>query len=195
LLYTLLDFLRVRAQYERVAWQLKPVLLAHEILVRRGRAEAAEMWRRAVTDRTAAVADSLEKRLAELPVKYGMRLPTISDRIKERFVRPLTIDRVRALIKPAMESMRRAALAGKTEADDPTYFSVLEQECNELTQEPSGVGLEVPAWLRAIEAEVESSWQAIAHPALAAESTPPVPQRPLTADDVTRQLSDWQVIE
>ena len=195
LLYTLLDFLRVRTQYERVAWQLKPVLLAHEILVRRGRLEAAEMWRRAVADRTSAVADSLEQRLAELPLKYGMRLPTITDRVGERFVRPLTIDRVRALVRPAMEAMRRAALAGRTTPDDESYFSVLEQECMELTQEPSGVGLEVPAWLRALESEVETTWQAITHPELVAESEPPLSQRPLSADDVTRQLVDWQVVE
>lgn len=195
LLYTLFDFLRVRAQYERVAWQLKPVLLAHEILVRRGRNEGAEMWRRAVADRTCGVADSLEKRLAELPAKYGMRLPTITDRVGERFVRPLTIDRIKGLVRLAMEAARGAALAGSTVADDETYFSVLEQECDELMQEPSGVGLEVPGWLRALEAEVEASWQAIAHPELAAEANPPLRQRPLTADDVTRQLSEWQVVE
>jgi hypothetical protein len=195
MLYTLLDFLRVRAQYERVAWQLKPVLLAHEILVRRSRSEAAEMWRRAVADRTSSVADSLEKRLAELPAKYGMRLPTIADRIGERFVRPLTIDRVRALVRPSLEAMRRAALAGKTTPDDESYFAVLEQECTELTQEPSGVGLEVPPWLQALETEVETAWQAITHPELVAEMEPPLTQHPLSADDVTRQLTDWQVVE
>ena len=34
---------------------------------------------------------------------YGMRLPTIADRIAERFIRPLAIDRMRALVRPAME--------------------------------------------------------------------------------------------
>jgi hypothetical protein len=195
LLFTLLDFLRVRAQYERVAWQLKPVLLAHEILVRRGRTEAAEMWRRAIADRTAAVADSLEEKLAELPRKYGMRLPTISDRVAERFVRPLTIDRIRALVRPAIEEVRRTDPQAPGAASALTCFSLLEQECTELMQEPSGVGLEVPAWLRALEIEAETASQAISHPELAAEFEPPVRQRPLTADDVSSQLSDWQVVE
>jgi hypothetical protein len=141
------------------------------------------------------VADSLEKRLEELPAKYGMRLPTISDRIGERFVRPLTIDRVRALVRPAMESMRRAALAGRAAPENEDYFTILEVECAELTAEPSGAGLEVPAWLRAVETEVESAWQAISHPELVAEAEPPLTQRPMTADDVTRQLEDWQVVE
>ena len=37
MLYTLLDFLRLRASYDRVAWNLRPVVLAHEVLVRCGR--------------------------------------------------------------------------------------------------------------------------------------------------------------
>ena len=100
LLYTLLDFLRLRVQYDRIAWHLRPVVLAHEILVRRGRMLAAEMWRHAMAERTAEVADALTRRLGELRRKYGMRLPTVDDRLAERFVRPLAIDRVRALVAP-----------------------------------------------------------------------------------------------
>ena len=37
MLYTLLDFLRLRANYDRVAWNLRPVLLIHEVLVRDGK--------------------------------------------------------------------------------------------------------------------------------------------------------------
>ncbi len=46
MLYTLLDFLRLRVHYDRIAWHLKPVVAAHLVLVRRGRLGAAEMWRR-----------------------------------------------------------------------------------------------------------------------------------------------------
>ena len=62
LLYTLLDFLRLRVHYDRVAWHLKPVLIAHAVLVRRGRSGAAEMWRRALAERTGDLADTLQKR-------------------------------------------------------------------------------------------------------------------------------------
>ena len=44
---TLLDFLRLRTKYDRVCWNLKPVVLAHEILVRRGMEGPARVWRRA----------------------------------------------------------------------------------------------------------------------------------------------------
>ena len=109
MLYTLLDFLRLQASYDRVAWNLQPVVLAHEVLVRSGRDEAAEIWRSAVAERTADIADEHLKRFARLNRKYGMRLPSIADRLGERFVRPLVIDRLRALVRPAIERGRRAA--------------------------------------------------------------------------------------
>ena len=45
MLYTLLDFLRLQAEYDRLAWNLRPVVLAHEVLVRGGREGAAETSR------------------------------------------------------------------------------------------------------------------------------------------------------
>ena len=35
-----------------------------------------------------------------------MRMPTVADRLAERFVRPLTIDRIRALVAPAIDEAR-----------------------------------------------------------------------------------------
>ena len=97
LLYTLLDFLRLRTEYDRICWHLKPVVLAHEILVRRNQDGAARLWRRALTDRIDQEADQYLQRLAELQKKYAIRMPTIADRLAERFVRPMAIDRIRAL--------------------------------------------------------------------------------------------------
>ncbi len=107
MLYTLLDFLRVKVGYERVHWNLRPAIMAHEVLVRRGCHGAAEIWRCAMAQRTADAADQQLARLAELQTKYGMRLPTIADRLSERFVRPLVIDRVRALVAPSADEARR----------------------------------------------------------------------------------------
>ena len=94
MLYTLLDYLRLRASYDRVAWNLQPVVLAHEVLVRSGHDEAAEVWRAAVSERTASIAEDHLKRFQRLNRKYGMRLPSIADRLGERFVRPLVVDRL-----------------------------------------------------------------------------------------------------
>ena len=202
LLYTLLDFLRLRVQYDRVAWHLKPVLAAHSILVRRGRSAAAENWRRAIAQRTAELADTLQRRCAELREQYAMRLPTISDRIGERFVQPLAIDRVRSLVKPAMDEARIASRSdrpprstGDAPANpdaDSTAFDLLEQEVGELALEPTGVGLDVPAWLIALEQEVDQQYRLGSHAGGAPETPIVQSQVPLSIEQVQRQLAGWE---
>ncbi|NOY29379.1 MAG: hypothetical protein GXP28_04140 [Planctomycetes bacterium] len=147
-LYTLVDFLRVQTAYERVAWNLKPVVWAHEILVRRNRATAAEMWCQTFTERTAEEADSHLARLATLSQEYGMRLATVADRVGERFVRPLMIDRIKALVEPALTA---------TDAEGQEVFAALEREIASLAKEPSGAGLDIPDWLAALEEEVTTA--------------------------------------
>ena len=149
LIYSLLDFLRLKANYQRVSWNLKPIYIAHEILVRSNAQAAAELWRRAIAERTSEVADWHEKRLAHLTRTYGMQLPTVLDRIAERFVRPLALDRIRALVRPAVEEARRGAAAAS--------FAILEQEINHFTRNPTGAGFDVPPWLSALENEVSRS--------------------------------------
>jgi hypothetical protein len=190
LVYTLLDFLRLRVQYDRVAWHLKPVLIAHSILVRRGRSGAAETWRRALAERTSELADSLQSRGAELRKRYAMRLPTVTDRLAERFTRPLAIDRVRALIKPAMDEVRRQ----QSPPDPPGgAFELLEQETEELTQEPTGVGLDVPAWLLSLEQEVDTQRRAAQYLDRPDDVRPPLEQVSLTLEEAQRQLSGWEL--
>ena len=111
MLYTLLDYLRLRTSYDLVAWKLQPVVLAHDVLVRCGCEAAAESWRHAVTDRTADIADEHLKRFARLNRKYGMRLPSIAERLEERFLRPLEVDQLCALVQPAIEELRSAVSA------------------------------------------------------------------------------------
>jgi hypothetical protein len=190
LLYTLLDFLRLRVHYDRVAWHLKPVLIAHSVLVRRGRSAAAETWRRALAERTGELADTLKSRCAELRKKYAMRLPTVTDRVAERFIRPLAIDRMRALVKPAMDEVRQRPVQG----DSPqSAFDLLEQETQELTQEPTGVGLDVPAWLLSLEQEVDVQLRDARFSERPDTSRLPLPQAGLTAVEVTQQLTLWEL--
>jgi hypothetical protein len=180
MLYTLLDFLRLKAAYDRVAWNLRPALMAHEILVRHGRNPAAELWRRALVERTAQVADRHLARLNELSQKYGMRLATVADRLSERFVQPLAIDRLRSLVKPAMRELQTAAPS--------TSFDLLEQEIEEFSQTPMGVGIDVPGWLSSLEQEVSQVRQS-----RLLEETPyhPVPQAPLSLEEIQQQVRQW----
>jgi hypothetical protein len=180
MLYTFLDFLRLKAAYERAHWNLRPVIMAHEMLVRRGRSEAAELWRRALVERTSEIADRLMRRLERLQKQYGMRLPTVADRIAERFVRPLDADRVLALVRPAMEEART-----NDEANRPAFVQ-LAQEIDELTAEPTGAGLDVPDWLAALEDEVDMV-QNLRRRSAADPDAAPVPRMKLSYEAVMEQ--------
>ena len=183
-IYTLLDLLRLKSGYERINWNLKPLVMAHEVLVRQGRDEAAELWRRAIVERTAEAADQHQKRLQQLQQKHSLRLVTLGDRIGERFIRPLLIDRLRALVRPAVEEAR----LGLT----PVAFPVLEQEAGELAAEPGGAGLDVPDWIIALEEESAAALLELESGGNADELS--LPWVRLNWDEIQNQLSNWETL-
>ncbi len=147
MLYTLLDFLRLRASYDRVAWNLQPVVLAHEVLVR----ERARGGGRGLARRRGR-ADRRHRRGAS----QALRPP-------EPQVRHAAAQHRR----PAGRALRPAAgggsVAGPGAAGDrrgpcarrPAAFARLEQGIAEFTREVSGAGFDVPAWIEALEQEVD----------------------------------------
>lgn len=183
-LHILLDFLRLKAHYERDAWQFRPLVLAHEVLARKGRAEAAIMWQEAFTHIAQEMADKVVKELDRLEQTHGVCLPTISDRIHERFVKPLALDRLCALVEPAMAE---AAGAGPYRA-----LAQMEQELEAYTANPTGVGLDVPDWLRRLEAEVRRVRATRTEIAVLAENLFQVSRRQMTYEEVWAQLQEWE---
>ena len=181
LIYMFMDFLRLRTKYERIAWNLKPVMWAHEVLVRCGLENAAMMWRRNLSERIGAEADLYVKKLRELQTSYAMRMPTVADRILERFVQPMTIARMRALVGPAMRD---------AEANRPSRkFDLLEQESELLTRHPTGVGLDAPAWLDGLEEEVEKLAKRRASSEIDPQALMTIPIVALTLGDLDEQLA------
>jgi len=179
LLYMLFDFLRLQVSYDRMAWVLRPVVHAHEILLRRGRGHAAELWRRALMERTTDEADDFTRKLAQLQKKYAMRMPTVADRIGERFVRPMAVDRICALVEPAL---REAAEEGES-----TAFSLLQQEAEALADDPTGVGFDLPEWLQTLDEEVDR----VRHRDDVDVMEAIVPQERLSLAEVEDQLNHW----
>jgi hypothetical protein len=181
-LFMLLDFLRVKVGYERHAWTLKPQVLAHEVLVRQGRPGAAELWRRTVADRTSATADSFLRQLTERELEHGMQLPTVGDTIRERFMRPFHLDRIRALVRPAVEEAR----AGRPLRTLP----ILEQELEDYTRTPTGSGLDMPTWLLTLGHEVREARREV-NPALhALEWSPELPRTLLDSEELVERLAE-----
>jgi hypothetical protein len=182
-LHVLLDFLRLKGGYERHAWEFRPLVLAHEVLARRGRRGAAVLWERSLTQLTGGLARQYLERLSALERSRGVRLNTVGDRLAERFVKPLSLDRLKALIEPAVR---------ESQAGGPTpSFSRLQEELRAYTASPTGVGLDVPAWLRSLEAEVHRVQAARSTLAVLAEGFYRVPRRPLSLDELKRQLDAW----
>lgn len=183
MLYSLLDFLRLRTKYDRVAWNLRPVVWAHDVLIRHELATAAKNWREALTERVNEEAELHLSRLRELQKKYAMRMPTIADRLAERFVKPLRIDSMRNLVPTALKEAEEYG-------EQAPSFLLLEAEAEGLVRAPSGVGLDAPPWLIALEEEVEIATrpQHLAAEDIAEHAG--FPRVRLTVEDARQQLEE-----
>jgi hypothetical protein len=182
-LHLLLDFLRLKVAYERHAWRLKPLMMAHQVLADAGRADLAASWQEGFERLTNQLADQYEGHLAQLEQMHGIRLRTVGDRVHERFTKPLALDRLCSLIEPAMEQARQG---GRKRA-----FKALERELKPFVASPTGVGLDVPEWLRRMESEVRRVQESDASIAILAEKLLRVPQIDLTLEEIREQIAEW----
>jgi hypothetical protein len=178
-LHILLDFFRLKAAYERYAWQLRPLALVHEVLARR-QPDAAALWQMRFAQLAGPEAERLMRRLEALEAAHGIRLRTVADRVRERFIKPLALDRLCALIPPAM-----AAAGGPGAAE---ALGRLERELSPHLEDPSGVGLDVPPWLQRLEATVQQTRAAQTALAELAEELFRIPKVVLPPDALRAQL-------
>jgi hypothetical protein len=138
-LHILLDFLRLKAEHDRIAWTLRPVSMAHRVLARRGAAAAAEAWRGRMRDETRDTATALVARLDDIERRSGVRLASVSDRVRRPFSAALEQDELEALVEPAARELVIGAPVGagtRFETKAETFLGVA-----------SGSGVELPEWL------------------------------------------------
>lgn len=180
-LHQLLDFLRLRASYERTAWRLRPLNLIHEVLARHDGAAAA-LWRDQVQQFTRWPAQQHLQELARLEKKHGIRLATVRDRIEEHFVRPMALDRLCALVEPALRQAR--------EHLDRDESTPLEEELRPYADTPTGAGLEAPAWLARLEHELQRARAAQSAVAHLAEGLFSIPRLEVPFAQLIHSLSD-----
>jgi hypothetical protein len=177
-LFVLLDFLRLKTAYERDNWRMRPLVLVHEILCRRDRVAEVHGWETEIVEYTREHAARHLSALADLEARHGIKLRTVGDRLRERFVAPLAVDRMCALVGPARE-------AADPNGDGPSpAFTRLHQEVERFTAIPTGVGLDVPVWLRRLEVE---SYRLRQEPTRETQT-----RSRLTAEELRTQLSrEW----
>jgi hypothetical protein len=182
-LYQFFDFLRLKASYERNAWQLRPLNLVHEVLAKK-HGPAAQLWRDQVQKLSRQTAEDHLKELARLERVHGMRLATIADRLEEQFVRPMALDGLCALIEPAME--QAPALLNQ----DPVV--PLEEALKPLAVTATGVGLDVPHWILRLEGEVQRVRTSKTALVNLAETLFQVPKVEVPFTELAEQLRDWK---
>ena len=195
----LLEFLRLKASYDRHAWQFRPLVLAHEVLARHGRGSTAVLWERSLVQLTRDLARQHVEQLARLERARGVRLGTVSDRLNERFVKALALDRLCALIEPAVRDQNTVVGDGGSQAvrsvdsaGSSRAFLRLRQELEAYTATPTGVGLDLPFWLRRLEMEVHRARAAHSATAILAENFFRVPRCVLSYDEVERQVRELE---
>ena len=147
LLNIFLEFLVLRTKYDRVCWKLNPVIWAHRILVRKQQTNVARMWRRSLKLRVGNEAKRYIAMLEALRQKHSIQMSSVGRRIEGKFGSEMQIDRLTALVKPAM------CEADQKKAD--RAFSMLKQEAQAFSRTTIGVGVDLPPWLAALEHEVQ----------------------------------------
>jgi len=183
LLYMLLDLIRLRIKYDRICWNLKPIVLAHELLIRRKKPEAAKLWFQALASRIDGEANHYLDELSSLQNKYAVRVTAIHDRLNERFTMPMKIAHLRALVEPAAEELNRGP--------GQTMMKRLEEESSQLAQQPTGSGLDLPIWILEMHVEVERVLQPRHLRQIALRHQQAVPSLPLNLEEIESLLSDW----
>jgi hypothetical protein len=146
-LHVLLDFLRIKAEYDRIAWTLRPVSMTHRVLARRGVTAAAEAWRGRMRDETRETAAALADRLAQLESESGVRLASVSDRVRRPFTAALEQDELVALVEPSVSELFTGTPAGAG--------ARLEERAESFLGIASGSGVEVPDWLERLGSAVD----------------------------------------
>jgi hypothetical protein len=190
-LHILLDFLRLKVAYQRYAWRLSPWHVAHDVLCKRGYDGLATSFRNAIQQRTKKIANDLLKELSTKETELGLRLRTVRDRLEERFVQPLQIDRAAARVSHAAA----AARDGQTE-EGPAFRNLIDAIAP-LAEIPTGVGLDVPAWIRRLEDELRQSQISFLEQQgdtdeIETDLDPSPPPVAIDFDDLRREISLWE---
>ncbi|NQV25432.1 MAG: hypothetical protein HQ518_13810 [Rhodopirellula sp.] len=145
--YVLLDFLRVEAVYDRGAWERIPDSIVHRSLAMAGKQNALALLEDSFEEDSREEANRHVESLQKLEREYGVHLPGVADRINERFTKPLAVNRMLALVKPAM----------RPQIDDKEAyekFALLRREIESYMEDTAGSAIDIPQWLQDVGREV-----------------------------------------
>jgi len=184
-IYVLLAFLRLEAEYDRRAWDLTPVAIVHEALARNGAIEAAEIWQDVFRIKTESLSETFLRNLTRLEKACSIKLPSLRDRLNERFIKPLTLDRILALVPEAIEDARDQVAPSQA-------FTTLSDKVNDYLESTTGSAMDIPPWLYSLENEVTKMEQPD-HFDLDTPVTPmTLPKITIDLRDFSEQVTEWK---
>ncbi|QDT99126.1 hypothetical protein [Gimesia aquarii] len=182
--YCLLDFLRIEAAYERDDWKMVPLLIAHKVLAQEDRNESALIWEAVFEANSEEIAKKHLKKLKQTESEYKINLPLISDHLNERFVKPLAVNRMMALVPRAMKDARNGN-------EDSAAFSILREEIERYLASTIGSGIDVPDWMRNLEDEIDRLDEKVTSEQYDIETEIKLSPVPMSLDDIKKQLKLW----
>lgn len=185
-LFCFLDFLRLEAQYERDEWNLTPLVITHEVMVRNHQNDAAAIWEEEFTQRMAEPAAEYPRGLMQLEGAYGMRMPAVADHLNERFVKPLAVNRMLAQVRNAI---RFAAQRSPDKA--AAAFESLRSEVQHYMEDRQGSGVEVPDWLQDLQDEADIADSRVITSLDTGDADDREGQAVLTREQIANQLERW----
>ena len=185
MIFSLLEFLRLEARYDRDSWNLMPLTLVHNSLARARLTEASEIWEATFEMQTADIADQHLEDLTRLQKKYGMKMPTITDHLNERFVKPLDVNRILALVKQSVLDSRQGIRNSEA-------FTQLRDEVNEYLKGSWGSGVDIPQWLRQMDREISEAARTNYVGRPTAEAELELPAVLVSRDDFNLQCKQWR---
>ena len=158
--------------------------MAHEVLTGLGKHDAAMIWEKVFQSKTGEMAKQHLTKLEDLEKTYGMRLPSIADHLNERFIKPLAVNRMLALVPRAMQDAR-----GRKQPSES--FTALRAEIEEYLESTSGSAIDAPAWLRSLEQEIHRAEADSGELSDQAEPDIKLPPVTLSLREMRRQLKVW----
>jgi len=144
-LYTLLDFLRLVAAFNRVIWNLEPVAIAHRVLLEQGCRDDAIAWRQEYYFRTEVIRSDYRRDYRALVRTHGMTLASISQQIEFGIPSLVETARLRAAAAAAVRASNR-----DEESDEAVeLFTIVDH----FKYTNTGTGVELPGWIVAMQDE------------------------------------------
>ncbi|MEZ6047128.1 MAG: hypothetical protein R3C11_16415 [Planctomycetaceae bacterium] len=185
MLYVLLSFLMLESDYDRQAWNLMPERIAHRVLTDMRMTEDALLWEQQIQEKTVQAADDFVAAMEEMEEVYAVKLLAVEERLSQRFIKPLAVNRMLARVEQALDEMT-------TQQEPSAACNALIHEIETYMEDTQGAGTETPSWLLKLETELEKAL--IAREADIVDPTEMicVPQEVLTEAELTDILAtEW----